>query len=182
MQKANDSVGDLSRKKTPKYQSKTTHPKAVTKTGSYFRIINLWFSEQNQHLVFATGKKMNRAELDVGGYRHKSIWDNMADQYNNNTGIPAVNASDGNKGDNSYLDVIQAPHILNELENPKILIVLMVAMLLNLSDGSPISITSFINLFLGITLDLKTGLVPNCTYFTFTTWLPQQALKTLSPL
>ena len=119
MQKANDSGGDLSRKKPPKYQSKTTRPKAVTKTGSYFRIINLWFSEQNRHLVLATGKKMNRAELDVGGYRHKSIWDNMADQYNNNTGIPAVNASDGNKGDNSYLDVIQTPHMLYKLENPE---------------------------------------------------------------
>jgi hypothetical protein len=119
MQKANDSGGDLPRKKPPKYQSKTTRPKAVTKTGSYFRIINLWFSEQNRHLVLATGKKMNRAELDVGGYRHKSIWDNMADQYNNNTGIPAADASDGNKGDNSYLDVIQTPHMLYELENPE---------------------------------------------------------------
>ncbi len=118
MQKANDSGGYLSRKKPPKYQSKTTRPKAVTKTGLYFRIINLWFSEQNRHLVLATGKKMNRAELDVGGYRHKSIWDNMADQYNN-TGIPAVNASDGNKGDISYLDVIQTPHMLYELENPE---------------------------------------------------------------
>jgi hypothetical protein len=44
----------------------------------------------------------------------------MADQYNhNNTGIPAVNASDGNKGDNSYLDVIQTPHMLYKLENPE---------------------------------------------------------------
>ncbi|KAI2508592.1 SAD/SRA domain [Fragilaria crotonensis] len=62
---------------------------------------------------------MNRAELDVGGYRHKSIWDNMADQYNNNTGKPAAGVSDGNKGDNSYLDVIQTPHMLYELENPE---------------------------------------------------------------
>ncbi|KAI2508593.1 hypothetical protein MHU86_5885 [Fragilaria crotonensis] len=31
MQKANDSSGDLPRKKAPKYQSKTTRPKAVTK-------------------------------------------------------------------------------------------------------------------------------------------------------
>jgi hypothetical protein len=43
----------------------------------------------------------------------------MADQYNNNTGIPAANASDGNKGDNSYLDVIQTPQMLYELENPE---------------------------------------------------------------
>ena len=50
---------------------------------------------------------MNQAELDVGGYCHKSIWDNMADQYNNNAGKPAADAFDGNKGDNSYLDVIQ---------------------------------------------------------------------------
>jgi hypothetical protein len=46
-QKANNSGGALSRKKPLKYQSKTTRPKAVTKTGSYFRIINLWFSQQN---------------------------------------------------------------------------------------------------------------------------------------
>jgi hypothetical protein len=60
---------------------------------------------------------MNRAELDVSDYRHKSIWDKMADQYNNNTGIHAANTSDGNKGDNSYLDVIQTPHMLYKLKN-----------------------------------------------------------------
>ncbi len=62
---------------------------------------------------------MNQAELDVGGYCHKSIWDNMADQYNINTGIPAAEAFDGNKGDNFYLDIIQTPHMLYKLENPE---------------------------------------------------------------
>ena len=61
---------------------------------------------------------MNRAELDVGGYCHKSIWDNFSDQYNKNTG-----ASTGEEGqnaeDNSYLDVIQAPHLLYRGENPE---------------------------------------------------------------
>jgi hypothetical protein len=47
------------------YRSKLVRPKAVTKTGSYFCAISLWFSAQNRHLVLATGKKMNRAELDV---------------------------------------------------------------------------------------------------------------------
>ena len=62
---------------------------------------------------------MNRAELDVGGYCHKSIWDNPAEQYNNNTCIPADSISDGNNGDISYLDVIQTPHMLYNLENPE---------------------------------------------------------------
>jgi hypothetical protein len=66
--------------------------------------------------MLATGKKMNRAELDVGGYCHKSIWDNLAEQYNNNTDIPTENISDGNNGDNLYLDVIQTPHMLYNLE------------------------------------------------------------------
>jgi hypothetical protein len=118
MAKADDSCGDLPGK-AQNYRSKTTRPKAVTKTGSYFRIINLWFSEQNRHLVLATGKKMNRAELDVGGYRHKSIWDNLADQYNNNTGVTADPSIGNNKGDNSYLDVIQTSHMLYDLENPE---------------------------------------------------------------
>ncbi len=69
--------------------------------------------------MLATGKKLNRAELDVGGYCHKSICENIADQYNNNTGMPAANTSDGNKGDNFYLDVIQTPHMLYEVENPE---------------------------------------------------------------
>ncbi|KAI2507535.1 hypothetical protein MHU86_6923 [Fragilaria crotonensis] len=100
--------------KPQNYQSKMVRPKAVTKTGSYFRIINLWFSAQNRHLVLLTGKKMNRAELDVGRYRHKSIWDNLAEQYNKNTGM-----ADCINGDNAYLDVIQTPHMLYDLENPE---------------------------------------------------------------
>ena len=108
------------KKTAPNYRSKTARPKAVTKTGSYFRIINLWFSEQNRHLVLRTGKKMNRAELDIGGYRHKSIWDNLAEQYNNNTGIPDFSeCGDGDNKDNAYLDVIQTPHFLYDLENPE---------------------------------------------------------------
>jgi hypothetical protein len=108
MPKADDFCGDLPGK-AQNYRSKTTRPKAVTKTGSYIRIINL---------VLATGKKMNRAELDVG-YRHKSNWDNLADQYNNNTGVPADISIQNDNGDNSYLDVIQAPHMLYDLENPE---------------------------------------------------------------
>jgi len=100
--------------KPQNYRSKMIRPKAVTKTGSYFRIINLWFSAQNRHLVLLTGKKMNRAELDVGGYRHKTIWDNLAEQYNKNTGM-----SNCIHGDNAYLDVIQTPHMLYDLENPE---------------------------------------------------------------
>ena len=59
-------------------------------------------------------EKMNRAESDVGGYRHKPIWDNVAEQYNKNTGI-----ADCIHGDNAYLDVIQTPHMLYDLENPE---------------------------------------------------------------
>ena len=100
--------------KPQNYRSKMVRPKAVTKTGSYFRVINLWFSAQNRHLVLLTGKKMNKAELDVGGYRHKAIWDNLAAQYNKNTGMAAWV-----HGDNAYLDVIQTPHMLYDLENPE---------------------------------------------------------------
>jgi len=109
--------GGSKQRSSAAYRSKQVRPKAVTKTGSYFRAISLWFSSQNRHLVLATGKKMNRAELDVGGYRHKSIWDNLADQYNKNTGILTGVLQDGE--DNSYLDVIQAPHPLYGSENPE---------------------------------------------------------------
>ena len=43
--------------KPQNYRSKMVRPKAVTKTGSYLRIINLWFSAQNRHLVLRTGKR-----------------------------------------------------------------------------------------------------------------------------
>jgi hypothetical protein len=89
-------------KKQRSYRSKLVRPKAVTKTGSYFRAISLWFSSQNRHLVLLRGKKMNRTELDVGGYRHKMIWDNLAEQFNKNTGVP----EDGDAEENAYLDVI----------------------------------------------------------------------------
>jgi hypothetical protein len=52
--------------------------------------------------------------LDVGGYRHKSIWDKLAEQYNKNTG-----KSDCIHGDNANLNVNQTPHMLNDLENPE---------------------------------------------------------------
>ena len=53
---------------------------------------------------------MNRAELDVGGYCHTPIWDNLADQNNKNTGVSSGEQQEGE--DNSYLDVIQSPHPL----------------------------------------------------------------------
>ena len=102
-------------KKQRSYRSKLVRPKAVTKTDSYFRAILLWFSSQNRHLVLLTGKKMNRTELDVGGYRHKMIWDNLAEQFNKNTGVPI----DGDAAENAYLDVIQSPYHLYNSENPE---------------------------------------------------------------
>jgi hypothetical protein len=42
-------------------------------------------------------RKMNQAELDVGGHCHKSIWDNLAEQYNEITGM-----SDCIHGDTAY--------------------------------------------------------------------------------
>jgi hypothetical protein len=66
-------------------------------------------------LVLLTGKKMNRSELDVGGYRHKTIWDNLAEQYNTNTDVP----EGGDAEENAYLDVIQSPHPLYNSESPK---------------------------------------------------------------
>lgn len=97
------------------YKSKLDRPKAVTKTGSYFRAISLWFSSQNRHVILRTGKKMNRTELDVGGYRHKMIWDSLAEQFNKNTGVPEW----GDAEDNAYLDVIQSPHHLYDAEDPE---------------------------------------------------------------
>jgi hypothetical protein len=48
---------------------------------------------------------------NVGGYCHKSIWDNFADQFNNNAGVSSGEEGQ-NAEDNAYLDVIQAPHLL----------------------------------------------------------------------
>lgn len=97
------------------YKSKLDRPKAVTKAGTYFRAISLWFSSQNRHMILRTGKKMNRTELDVGGYRHKMIWDSLAEQFNKNTGVPEC----GDAEDNTYLDVIQSPHHLYNNEDPE---------------------------------------------------------------
>ncbi len=57
---------------------------------------------------------MNRAELDVGGYRHKPIWDNLAEQYNKN-----IDIADCIHGNNAYLDVIQTLLMLYDLDNPE---------------------------------------------------------------
>lgn len=110
------STGKTSKKRA--YKSKLTRPQAITKTGTYFRAISLWFAVENRQLVLATGKKMNRAELDVGGYRHKPIWEALAEQFNKCTGIPeGGNLEDA--GENEYLDLIQSPHPLYKDENPK---------------------------------------------------------------
>lgn len=102
-------------KKQRSYRNKLVRPKAVTKTGSIFHAISLWFLPQNRHLVLLTGKKMNRTELDVGGYRHKAIWDTLAEQFNKNTGVP----EDGDAEENAYLDVTQSPHHLYNSKNPE---------------------------------------------------------------
>ena len=44
--------------KPQNYRSKMVRPKAVTKTGSYFRVINQWFSAQNRHLALLIGKNL----------------------------------------------------------------------------------------------------------------------------
>jgi hypothetical protein len=87
----------------------------VTKTGSHFRVISLRFPPQNQHLGLLTGKKQNWTELDVGGYLHKANWDNLAEQFNKNTGVP----EDADAKENAYLDVIQLPHHLYNSKKPK---------------------------------------------------------------
>jgi hypothetical protein len=110
------STGKTSKKRA--YKSKLTRPQAVTKTGTYFRAISLWFAVENRHLVLATGKKMNRAELDVGGYRHKPIWEALAEQFNTCTGIPEGGKLE-DAGENEYLDLIQSPHPLYKDENPE---------------------------------------------------------------
>jgi hypothetical protein len=61
---------------------------------------------------------MNRAELDVKGYCHKSTWDNFADQFNNNTGVSSREEGQ-NAEDNAYLDAIQVPHLLYRGKNPE---------------------------------------------------------------
>jgi hypothetical protein len=60
---------------------------------------------------------MNCAELDVGGYGHKPTWDNLADQYNKNTGVSSGEQQEGEH--NSYLGVIQLPHLLYCSKNPE---------------------------------------------------------------
>ena len=61
---------------------------------------------------------MNRTELDVGGYRHKPIWEALAEQFNTCTGIPeGGNLEDA--GENEYLNLIQSLHPLYKDENPK---------------------------------------------------------------
>jgi hypothetical protein len=48
-------------------------------------------------------RTVNCAELYDGGYCYKSIWDNLADQYNN-TGVSSGEQQDGDN--NSYFNVI----------------------------------------------------------------------------
>lgn len=83
----------------------------MTKTGSHFRVISLWFPPQNQHLVLLTGKKKNW----TGGYLHKANWDNLAEQFNKNTGVP----EDADAKENAYLDGIQLPHHLYNSKKPQ---------------------------------------------------------------
>jgi hypothetical protein len=42
----------------------------------------MWFAPKNRSLVLRTGQKMNRSELDAGGFCHQQIWEVLAKQYN----------------------------------------------------------------------------------------------------
>ena len=105
-----DEEGEPSKKKskTKSYKSSLFRPRSVTKSGSYFRIISLWFAPQNRHHALHTGQKMDRLELDVGGFRHQQTWEILAAQYNN--------TSEGPEFD--YLNKLQVDNALYASENP----------------------------------------------------------------
>lgn len=60
---------------------------------------------------------MKLVELDVGGYRHQSICDNLADDLYKNVGVSTTGEGHDNGEDNSHLDVTQSPHLLYDSEN-----------------------------------------------------------------
>jgi hypothetical protein len=55
---------------------------------------------------------------NVGGYCHKSIWDNFAEQFNVNT-VVSSREEGQNAEDSACLDVIQAPYLLYRGKNPE---------------------------------------------------------------
>lgn len=105
-----DEEGEPSKKKikNKSYKSSLLRPRSVTKSGSYFRIISLWFAPQNRHHALHTGQKMDRLELDVGGIRHQQTWEILAAQYNNKSEGPEFD----------YLNKLQVDNALYAGENP----------------------------------------------------------------
>ena len=75
-------------KRAPKHRNGDL-PKVVSKTGTYYRVITMWFHQDNRHLVLQTGRAPNKNELDQGGFLHKRLWEDLARFYNDKANLDA---------------------------------------------------------------------------------------------
>ena len=68
---------NLQNRKRKKKQLKSTAPRAISKPGSYYRIINTYMAGQNCPDVVKVGSNPTRADLDSQCFLHKSIYDKL---------------------------------------------------------------------------------------------------------
>ena len=93
--KTNLSIKEVKSKSKIKIKrSKGTPPSSVTKTGTYFRLINVYFDQIHSDDVAKLGGVPTVAELDCPQFLHKDVYDSLLATYsdinNNNIGWLAV--------------------------------------------------------------------------------------------
>ena len=81
----NEEGGEPSKKRRKKKKCKATTPDAITKPGSYYRIINAYMVDENRPHVLNLGSIPTMAVLDSRKFLHKAIYDKLLLSYNDIT-------------------------------------------------------------------------------------------------
>ena len=81
----NEKGGEPIKKKRKNRKCKATTPEAITKPGSYYRIINTYMLDENRPHVLKLGSIPTMAALDSRKFLHKEIYDKLLSSYNDIT-------------------------------------------------------------------------------------------------
>lgn len=79
----NDTVGDgLKKKKKVKKLTKGAKPKEITRDGSLYRVILVYFLQELRPIVLQLGMNPTAVQLGTGGFLHERIYNKLAHVYN----------------------------------------------------------------------------------------------------
>ena len=81
----NEIINVLQSKKRKKRKSKSSTPDSLSKSGTYYRVINAFMADVNRPFVVNIGSNPTMAALDSRQFLHKAIYDILLLSYNDTT-------------------------------------------------------------------------------------------------